>query len=216
MVPTAGRCYRRIPVAGPFSIAFNLRGIAALCEDAATRPEETRALLMRLAENQSSFCRAVVAADLDIAFFESAAAPPILSPRLFRRVELPALQRALEVAVGCVGHPVPCIMGGNTFPVLDDILATGTSYLVCNVETDQAAFVARVCQTHPHVMVRVNLDPVVVAGTDETALYRGVDRVLAIARGRTNCVMGTGALPYETPVENIRCIRAYLASCSEA
>ncbi len=30
-------------------------------------------------------------------------------------VELPALKRAMAVAAECIGHPVPCIMGGNTF-----------------------------------------------------------------------------------------------------
>src|SRR5512141_1723012 len=133
----------RIPVAGPFSIAFNLRGITQLCEDAITRPEETARMLMRLAENQGALCRAVARAGLDVAFFESAAAPPILSPRLFHEIELPALQRVLQVCAECVGHAVPCIMGGNTYPVIDDILSTGTNFLVCNVETDQAAFVER-------------------------------------------------------------------------
>ena len=202
----------RIPVAGPFSIAFNLRGISALCEDAATRPEETAAFLYRLAENQGVFCRAVAAAGLDIAFFESAAAPPILSPRLFRAVELPALRRVLAVAAECVGHAVPCIMGGNTYPILDDILSTGTSYLVCNVETNQAAFVDRVASTHPHVMVRVNLNPVDVACDDKERLLRGVDRILEIVGGRTNFVMGTGALPYETPIANVHLVHRYLSS----
>ena len=53
----------RIPVAGPFSIAFNLRGIGNLCEDAALRPEDTLRMLMRLAENQAPLCRAVGAKD---------------------------------------------------------------------------------------------------------------------------------------------------------
>lgn len=202
----------RIPVAGPFSIAFNLRGISNLCEDAITRPEETARMLMRLADNQVILCRAVAAAGLDVAFFESAAAPPILSPRQFRQVELPALKRILQVAAECVGHPVPCIMGGNTFPILDDLLSTGTSYLACNVETNQASFVARVSQTHPNVKIRVNLDPGVVACLEPERIYRGIDRVLEIVGDRTNCVMGTGAMPLETPPENIRLIREYLAS----
>jgi uroporphyrinogen decarboxylase len=201
----------RIPVAGPFSIAFNLRGIAALCTDAAERPEDTARLLMRLAEQQAPLCRAVAAAGLDVAFFESAAAPPILSPRLFRAVELPALQRILEIAAECIGHAVPCIMGGDTYPILDDLLATGTSYLVCNVETDQAAFVRRVARSHPHVKVRVNLDPGVVASRDPDRIRRAVDRVLEIVGGRANCLMGTGALPLETPPENIRLIREHIA-----
>src|SRR5512136_1117793 len=88
----------RIPVAGPFSIAFNLRGINDLCLDAALRPEDTARVLMRLAENQAVLCRAVAAAGLDVAFFESAASPPILSPRQFHEVELPALKRIMEIA----------------------------------------------------------------------------------------------------------------------
>jgi uroporphyrinogen decarboxylase len=201
----------RIPVAGPFSIAFNLRGISRLCEDAIERPEDTVKVLMRLAANQAVLCRAIAKAGLDVAFFESAAAPPILSPRQFREVELPALKCAMEVAAECVGHAVPCIMGGNTFPILDDILSTGTNYLVCNVETNQAAFVERVARTHPHVTIRVNLDPGVVACREPQRIFRGIDRVLEIVGDRTNCVMGTGAMPFETPLENIRLIKEYLA-----
>jgi uroporphyrinogen decarboxylase len=201
----------RLPVAGPFSIAFNLRGINDLCLDAALYPEELARMLMRLAENQAVLCRAVAEAGLDVAFFESAAAPPILSPRQFHELEMPALRRVLEIAAEAVGHPVPCIMGGNTYPVLDDILSTGTNYLVCNVETNQAAFVERVSRTHPQVKIRVNLDPGVVACRDPQRIYQGIDRVLEIVGPRTNCVMGTGALPLETPPENIRLIREYLA-----
>jgi uroporphyrinogen decarboxylase len=202
----------RIPVAGPFSIAFNLRGISKLCEDVMERPEDTGKMLLRLAQNQAVLCRASRMAGLDVSFFESASAPPILSPRHFREVELPALKRAMQVAAECVGHPVPCIMGGNTYPILADILSTATNYLVCNVETNQSAFVESVTRTHPHVKVRVNLDPGVVACTEPERIYRGIDRILEIVGGRTNCVMGTGAMPFETPLENVRLIREYVSS----
>jgi hypothetical protein len=82
---------------------------------------------------------------------------------------------------------------------------------VCNVETDQVAFVKRVSSTHPDVKIRVNLDPGVVACHDPGRIYQGIDRVLEIVGSRTNCVMGTGALPLETPAENIRPIREYLS-----
>jgi uroporphyrinogen decarboxylase len=201
----------RIPVAGPFSIAFNLRGINQLCEDVALRPRDVARWLMRLAENQTVFTRAVAAAGLDAAFFESAAAPPLLSPRQFREVELPALKRIIELTAAVVGHPVPCIMGGNTVRILDDILATGTGYVVCNIETDQQQFADRLCASHPHVNVRINMDPRIVACDDEAAIRREVDRILAIAAGRPNCLMGTGCLPLETPPSNIHFIKQYLA-----
>ena len=200
----------RLPVGGPFSIAFNLRGINNLCLDAALYPEQLAKMLLHLAENQAVLCQAVVNAGLDVAFFESAAAPPILSPRQFHEIEMPALRRVLEIAANSVGHQVPCIMGGNTYPVLDDILSTGTNYLVCNVETNQLAFIDRVSHTHPNVKIRVNLDPGVVACHDAERIYRAIDHLLEIVGNHDNCVMGTGALPLETPPENIRLIREYL------
>lgn len=201
----------RIPVAGPFSIAINLRGLTQLCEDVALRPNDVARWLLSLAENQARFVRAVIEAGLDVAFFESAAAPPLLSPRQFRELELPALKHILRTTAAIVGHPVPCIMGGNTVKILDALLETGTGYVVCNVETNQQAFVDRLCETHPRVNVRINMDPRIVACPDPAAIYSEVDRILAIANGRPNCLMGTGCLPLETPPENIRLIRAYLA-----
>lgn len=201
----------RIPVAGPFSIAFNLRGISNLCEDALTRPQDVARWLMQLAENQAVFCRAVVAAGLDVAFFESAAAPPLLSPKQFRELELPALKRVIAIAESYVKHPVPCIMGGDTFKIYDELMSTGTGYVVCNVETNQAAFVARARVEHPHVRIRVNMDAGIVACSDRQRIYREIDRILALTQGHPNCMLGTGCLPYEAPLENVRIIKDYIA-----
>jgi len=201
----------RIPVSGPFSIAFNLRGINNLCLDVGLRRLDVAAWLMRIAENQAVFCRAIFEAGLDVAFFESAASPPLLSPEQFHEIELPALKRILSVAESAVGHPVPCIMGGDTVLILPDILATGTGFVVCNVETDQKTFVEKVASTHPQVKVRINMDPAIVACDDPERIYGEIDRILSIAGGRPNCLMGTGCLPYETPPENIRRIKEYLS-----
>jgi uroporphyrinogen decarboxylase len=201
----------RIPVAGPFSIAFNLRGINNLCEDVALRPEETALFLMRLADNQEEFCRSIVAAGLDVAFFESAASPPILSPRQFREIELPALKQVIAVAEVQVGHSVPCIMGGDTYPILQDILSTGTGFVVCNVETDQRAFISEAQRTHPQVKIRVNMDPGIVACSSPARIYGEIDRILAICSDNPSCLMGTGCLPYETPPGNVKLIEQYLS-----
>lgn len=201
----------RIPVSGPFSMAVNLRGLTDLCADMAVRPADVARWLMELAENQKGFCQAIVAAGLGVAFFESAASPPMLSPRQFHQIELPALEHVIEVAEEAVGHPVPCIMGGDTLLILDDLLSTGTSFLVCNVETDQKAFVAQAGATHPHVKIRVNMDPGIVAGDDTAAIYREIDRILSITADHPNCLMGTGCLPLETPPENVRLIQEYVS-----
>jgi hypothetical protein len=50
-----------------------------------------------------------------------------------------------------------------------------------------------------------------VACPDPERISREIDHVLAFAGGRPNCLLGTGALPLETPPENIRLIKNYLA-----
>lgn len=204
----------RIPVSGPFSIAASLRGITGLCEDVIDYPAETADWLMRLAKNQGPFFEAVVAAGLDVAFFESAAAPPLISPTQFRDIELPALNYILKVAAEAVGHALPCIMGGNTYLILDDLLSTGTGYVVCNVETDQTNFVTAIGQKYPEVTIRINMDPVILVQGSRDEIIAEVERVLVAAGGHTRCVMGTGALPYETPREHVHLVQQYLTARS--
>lgn len=200
----------RIPVSGPFSIAVSLRGITSLMLDVADDPGATAAWLMLLAENQRAFCEFIIEAGLDVAFFESAAAPPMLSPHQFHDIELPALERAMAVAASIAGHPVPCVMGGDTTPILDDILSTGTGYVVCPFEApDQAAWLAKT-SGRPDVVVRINMDLRIITRGPDAAILREVDRVLALATARPNCVLGTGALPYETPPANVKLIKGYV------
>ena len=109
VIEVAGRLARefaeadiRVPLSGPFSIAANLVGFETLLCDVLTRPDDTAAGLAHLVDGQVDFCHAVNQAGLDIAFFESAAAPPLLSPEMFRRVELPALQSTID-STACSG-----------------------------------------------------------------------------------------------------------------
>lgn len=200
-----------VPVSGPFSIAVSLRGLTGLLTDVGQSPQAVRDLLLQLVEGQVRFGRAIVEAGLEVAFFESAAAPPLLSPRQFREVELPALKEALVRVSEVAGRPLPCIVGGDTEPILEDILSTGTDFVICPAETDPEAFLARLGK-RPEVQVRINLDPRTVAFGSPSEILAAVDRVVSLAQGRSNILLGTGAVPYETPPENILLIRDYTAS----
>jgi len=199
----------RVPVSGPFSLATNLLGLESLLAETLTAPDAVTEALNRLAENQIAFCRAIVASGLDVAFFESAAAPPLISPTTFREVELPALRRAIAGAAEVAGHPVPCIVGGDTTPILDAILGTGSGYVICPAETDQAHFMAQMA-SHTAVMVRINMRPEAIVSTDLSAVYREADRVLALAAGRELACIGTGALPYEAEPDIVLKVGEYV------
>lgn len=199
----------RVPVAGPFSIAANLIGFEHLLCAVLDDPASVGQALLALVAGQVALCRAVKRRGLDIAFFESAAAPPLLSPQQFAAVAAPALRAMLTQAAEVVGHPVPCVIGGDTLPILPQLLATGTGYVICPVETDQAAFMAAM-RAHPRVTVRVNMSPAIVAAGTWEQIRSEVERVLALAADRARVCLGTGALPYETPPENVVRIAAYI------
>ncbi len=203
----------RVPVSGPFSIASNLVGFDSLLLEAAMDPGLVARAMRHLVEGQVRFAQAIKDAGVDVAFFESAACPPMLSPAMFREIELPALKEIMGRIGEVVGHPVPCIIGGNTAPIVDTMLETGTGYLVAPFETDQEAFMAAV-DDRLDVRIRINMDLRIVASGTHAEIEAEADRVLALAGDRPNVCLGTGALPYETEPENVRYLMAYVEKVS--
>ena len=200
----------RVPISGPFSIASNLVGFDTLLLEAALEPEMLAEALMHLADGQVAFAEAVRDAGVDIAFFESAACPPMLSPAQFRNIEFPVLKELMERIALVIGHPVPCIIGGNTTPILDIMLETGTGYLACPFETDQAAFLKKIWY-RTDIRIRVNADLRVIASGTWPEIKAEASRLMRLVEGRPNVCLGTGALPYETRPENVRMLMDYVS-----
>lgn len=204
----------RVPVSGPFSIAQNLLGLSELIMAAALEPENVRRFLHRLVPGQLAYCRSARRAGVKVAFFESAAAPPLLSPKQFREIELPPLKEAMTGVSKIMGQSVPCILGGDTQKIVPELLETGTRFLICPAETDRLVFLGKTA-AHPEVTVRINLNSALCVGGSREAIAREIDAVAELAARSPNPVMlGTGALPYETPSENVLFIIEYASGCA--
>jgi hypothetical protein len=209
----------RIPLGGPFSIASNLLGFDNLLCEAMTDPEAVGRALIFLAEKQVQVTRTIARRGFGISFFESAAAPPLLSPDLFRKIEMPALERFCLGARACLGTTPALIIGGDTYPVLADILSLDPGFLICPGETDQRSFMEAL-RTRPDIGVRINMRVSVLMNGTGAEARQEVDRVLRIALdtavpGRP-LLLGTGVLPVDADPEKIRRIGAYLRSAGSA
>jgi len=200
----------RVPVSGPFSIASNLVGFQNLLYEVADDPEQVGRALMHLVRGQLNLAEEIREHGVDVAFFESAACPPLLSPTMFRRIELPALKAILTGMAGILGHPVPCIIGGDTTPILEAMLETGTGYVVAPYETDQEAFMKKIWD-RTDIRVRVNSDVEIISRGTWEQIRADADRIIRLVRGRPNVCLGTGALPYETPPENVLRLKEYVS-----
>ena len=102
-------------------------------------------------------------------------------------------------------------MGGDTLPILDYILQTGTGYVCCPAKTDQQKFMAKMA-AHPDVMVRINMDPGPITSKNFDDVQKEVDRVLALAENRPHICIGTGCLPFEADPQIVLMTREYILS----
>jgi uroporphyrinogen-III decarboxylase len=191
----------KVPVSGPFSLASNLCGLENLLCDAMTDPDTVFQALEKLTQNQLRFVSAIRAAGIEPTFFESAATPPLVPPHMFEEMVLPFLKRVIGDA--------PCIIGGNTEPILETMLSTGTRYVICPGETNQDAFMKQM-ETHPDVMVRINMNPAVFCSANLKVAFAEADRVMTLAQGREKVCIGSGVLPYEAVSETVLAVKKYI------
>lgn len=185
-----------IPVTGPFSLAGQLVGLEQLLVEALERPESLAKVLDFLLVGQLRYCAEIHRQGVGTILFESTAAPPLLSPSLFRNVVLPPLKALVGEVSRKYNHDMPCIIGGDTAVILDSLLETGSKYVICPAETDQQRFLDRV-GPNSDVEVRINMNPGVFSSNDTAVARSDADRVLSLARGIERVSIGTGILDYD-------------------
>lgn len=191
----------KVPVNGPFSLASRLCGLENLLCDCLTDPDTVSEALHMLIRNQARYAQCIREAGLTPTFFESAATPPLLPPELFASLVLPPLRQLVQDA--------SCILGGNTVPILEDILSIGTRYVICPGETDQRAFM-EIMRNHPQVMVRINMNPSVFCDPDPASALVEAERVMALAGDREKVCIGSGVLPPEAVPSTVLAVKKHV------
>ena len=175
----------QIPVSGPFSILSNLIGLENLVMESITAPNSVRIALEHLYEGQINLCQEIINNGLGISFFESGAAPPLISPHFFCDVLLPILKKLFRSIEKCTNRIPAFIIGGDVILVLEYILETGTNYIICPAETNQKLFMKKL-QHYPDVMVRINMNTNVLVHCSWDTIKQEVDRVIQLANNRRN------------------------------
>jgi uroporphyrinogen-III decarboxylase len=198
-----------VPLSGPFSIASNLVGFEELLYGVLGEPALVREVLVHLARHQTANVREVHRMGLSCIVFESAATPPLLSPASFRDVVLPALRVIATDHVVATGEGLSLVIGGNTVPILGDLLDIHPAMMICPSETDRVRFMEDM-RAHPEVMVRINMPPGVFTAEGSAQAEAEADIALGLAAGREQVCVGTGVLPYDAEPATVIRIRTYL------
>ncbi len=186
----------RVPLCGPLALASGLVGFETLLMDALEEPDLACSALRRLVDGQLRYVEAAAREGLGVMVFESSAAPPLMSPELFREIELPALVHLFEGIRGAIGETGALILGGDTALIARDLCGVPAGYMICPAETNQAAFL-QAFEARPEVTLRANLPASLLAAGDLAAYTEIVAERRRILSARAAVELGTGVVPYD-------------------
>ncbi len=198
-----------IPLNGPFSIASNLVGFEELLMAVMGEPDLVKAALEHLVAHQLAIVHAAHQVGVHAIFFESAATPPLLSPAMFRSVVLPALRTLSAGVLRSTGAGLQLVIGGNTAPILPELLDVQPSMLICPSETDRQQFMEGM-RPHPEALVRINMQPGVFTPVGSSGAFTEADAAFDLTSGRDRVCIGTGVLPYEADPDVVLAVKSYL------
>jgi uroporphyrinogen decarboxylase len=200
-------------VVGPFTLAAQLRGFETLILDAVDDPEFVRELLIFTTAVGQRYGEALIVHGLGVSISESWIAPPLLSPALYRTLALPSERELIAHFRRCGQRHTALISGGETLPILDDLLASGASLLVADFAADLARFKERVAAAG--VVTRGNVDPKLLESGPVEPLCEAVAHVIRTGKPGGRFVFGTGIVPYRTAPSHLAAVRAAVAELGE-
>lgn len=196
-------------VSGPFSIASELLGAERFLVAAIEEPDFARRLLQFAGRVTAAFGAAFLARGAEVILFDSRATPRLSSPRVFRELLLPVYRDEVMPGLRAAGaRYLPLIIGANTTPVLEELIQTGATQLLCDFDADIPRFRRRCAEAG--LPWRLNVDPRLLARGPRNAIRDSVRRALEPVADAPGLLLGTGVIAYDCDPENVLEVRRAL------
>jgi uroporphyrinogen decarboxylase len=193
-------------VTGPFSLAGALAGTEELLVATVEDPGFVRELLAFAAAVSVDFGRAFLEKGVEPVLFDSKASPAAASPRVFREFVMPAYRDLVIPALRAAGaRMLPLIIGGDTTPVLEDLIATGAGQLLCDAGADLDLFVRR-CGEEKRAL-RASVDARLVHSGRPGRIREEARGLLLRLVGRAGILFGCGVVAYDCEPRNVIALR---------
>ena len=189
------KCEVRIAVSGPATIASKLVGMEPLVLGLALSQPAATVLLDFCSQLAANWCRVLCESGLTPIIFDSAAAPPMFSPGMYKEHLFPrhhSLMHLLET-LGQTSRPL--IIGGNTVPLVDQLAQTGATMLICDYGANAADF-AQNLPFRKEPAIRRNVNPALLMPESTASLTELAQNYAVDLAKFANPVAGTGILPY--------------------
>lgn len=193
-------------LSGPFSLASALLGTETLLMATVDDTAFVWRLLEFSAQVTVVFGKAFLEKGVEIILFDSKASPAAASPKVFREFVLPVYRDIVMPGLRAAGARwTPLIIGGDTTPILEDLLRTGASQLLCDAGSDLDLFRSR-CREERRAL-RINVDARLVhRGRPDEIRAEGL-RLLREAGREPGLLFGCGVVAYDCDPANVLALR---------
>jgi uroporphyrinogen decarboxylase len=210
----AGRLHREIgrsiiargAVTGPYSMAAELIGAEKFVLLTVDDPAFARKVVDFCARVTVEFGKAFLSRGVEPILFDSRATPTLASPRIFRNLVLPVYRDyVLPELKAAGGRFLPLIIGGNTTPIIDDLIATGATQFL----SDHPANLAKWCEKAlaARVPVRANVDALLVNRGPAAAVRRQAVGILKDFHNHPGFLLGCGVVAHDGVPGYVHAIR---------
>lgn len=194
---------------GPFSLASELVGAENFIVLTMQNPQYTVRLMEFTARVAAEFGKAFIALGVDPIIFDSRAMPPLCSPEIFQEIVSKVYKRILIPELKKAGaRNIPLIIGGDTTPILDAIIDTGATQILCDFEGDIDLFKEKAIEHS--LPMRVNVDPRLLHLGPIQKIQDFTMNILNKCWDHPGFMLGTGVAAYDCPPEHIDAVHECL------
>ncbi len=182
----------RVAASGPVTLAAKLVGLEPLILSLCSDDGNALRLLDFATELAERWLSCLRDHGQEAILFDSMAAPPMFSPRMYRQVVLPLHRRLMNLLRDSGQEERELVIGGDTSPIAAALKGSGATILLCDYASDAAAFHAALGD-QAGMRVRRNVSPVVLESKRAHEAAASFRRDLAFF---DRPIAGTGILPY--------------------
>ncbi|MFB3826950.1 MAG: uroporphyrinogen decarboxylase family protein [Bryobacteraceae bacterium] len=196
-------------VTGPYSMAAELVGAEAFVFATVDNPGFAIEVMNHCAKVTVAFSKAFLARGIEPIIFDSRATPQLASPRVFRTQLLPIYRDyVLPELKAAGGRFLPLIIGGNTTPIIDDLIATGATQFLSDRPANLAKW--RDKSLAAGVPFRANVDARLVASGPVEAIREQAIEILQQCHTHPGFLLGCGVVGYDGNPDHVHAIRHVL------
>jgi uroporphyrinogen decarboxylase len=189
-------------ISGPFSMATKIVPKEELLMKTIMNPEGLIPLLKFCTETIKIYAKAFADIGAGVVVFDSFVTPPMISPQSYCELIKPFHEEIFHLLENQGVLHRTLIIGGNTLPLLNDIISTGATQFLLDF-TIPIEEIRNVLQEFPDTVFRVNLPPAPFTTRNTDKLEEIIDNLLNSLKNYRNLIIGTGILPPKVPASNI-------------